>query len=154
MTAAVGKALQRADFRSKQSYQMCTNRFRNQENGDCLLQWSPSITKMGLIGLWLWRHYEAYCLWSSVLFCPGLPRRRIQRPIVRLKKHPEIRSFEILTAVSAAVSAFRNMEPWNLANRRRHSGGTKHLHCRFEDRCRNIIVRYTNLYFIIIIYHN
>lgn len=45
MTVAVGNALQRADFRSKQSYQMYTNRFRNQENGDCLLQWSASIAE-------------------------------------------------------------------------------------------------------------
>ena len=35
--------LQWADFRSKQSYQMYTNRFRNQEKGDCLLHWPVSI---------------------------------------------------------------------------------------------------------------
>jgi hypothetical protein len=49
----------------------------------------------------------------AVLFGPGLSRRRIHRPIVRLKEHPEIRSFEILTAVSAAVTIFRNMKPCN-----------------------------------------
>jgi hypothetical protein len=48
----------------------------------------------------------------------------------------EIRSFEILTDVSAAVSTFRNMKSCNLVQRRRYSGGTRHLTelCRPCDR--------------------
>ena len=149
MIVAVGNALQWADFRSKQSYQLYTNIFRNQENGDCLLQWPASIAEDD--GR-LWRHYEAYCLWWC---CSTLHWSAVQRPIGRLKEQPEIRSFEILTAVSAAVMTFRNMKLCDLVNRQRYSGRTRHFTAGsrryIKDRCRNLIVSYTNLCFIAII---
>jgi len=100
---------------------------------DCLLQWSASIaeedgsnrTVVAVAGCDVIMKLTASG--PALLFCPGLARRRIQRSIVGLKEHPDIRSFEILTAVSAAVTIFRNMKPCNLVNRQGYSGGTRHL---------------------------
>lgn len=112
---------------------MYTNRFKNQENGDCLLHWPVNIAEEDEID----RTVEAVAGFDVImklpvsgrafLFCPVLPCRRIQRPAVRLKEQSEIRSFEIRTAFNAAVTTFRAMKPCNLVNSQSNSGGTTQL---------------------------
>lgn len=112
---------------------MYTNRFKNQENGDCLLHWSVNIaeeddtdrTVDAVAGFDVIMKLPASGL--AVLFGPVLSFRRIQRPTVRLKEQLEMRSFEILTAFNAAVTAFWDMKTCNLANTQSNSGGTIQL---------------------------
>jgi hypothetical protein len=74
--------LQWADFRYCLMY---TNRFRNQENGDCLLQWPVSIagedgngrTEVVMPGFDVIMKLTASG--RAVPFDPGLPRRRKQQ---------------------------------------------------------------------------
>jgi hypothetical protein len=122
----------------------------------CCSGLQASLKKIAVIGLWLpWLVVTS--LWSLlplVVYGPDPPCRRIQRPIFRLKEHPVIQTFEILTVVTAAVTVFRNMTPCNLVNRQRYSVGSRQLTAGLKryntDKCRNLIVRYTNFYFIIV----